>query len=366
MLLGDEWSLAVYPGGDETAEEGLVSLDLYNMSDKAIEVDVCFGVIDGNGKQVAYKRGPFIFDPEEGDDSVWGFADFAKRSDLLSSLINGALVIEVRMKLATPTNSVPLPFIPENPVAKIIQDSFMDENYSDILFKVGGEEDEDNAMIHAHRIIVANSSTILSDLCESHNDGTTPIQINDVTPDVFRLMLSYTYGGKISNDDMKSQAREIIYAADKYGVVNLKLEAEACFVGAMTFTLENVMEQLLYADSMSLALLKEAAMDYMMENRDEVLEKLSFTDVPGTLVRDVLAATARREKKLGVSGGGDGANNSRFNYMCISELRRESHEKGLNVDGSREMLITALKAVHEAEVGSEENSEESDEDPEEE
>jgi hypothetical protein len=79
MLLGDEWSLAVYPGGDETAEEGLVSLDLYNMSDKAIEVDVCFGVIDGNGKQVAYKRGPFIFDPEEGDDSVgMGFRRFCQ------------------------------------------------------------------------------------------------------------------------------------------------------------------------------------------------------------------------------------------------------------------------------------------------
>jgi hypothetical protein len=359
--------MKIYPGGDDETEEGLVSLDLHSMSDKAIEVDVCFGVIDGNGKQVAYKPDPFIFDPEGGDDAVWGFADFAKRSDLLSSLINGALVIKVRMKLATPTNSVPLPFIPENPVAKMIQDSFMDENYSDIMFKVGGEEDEDNAMIHAHRIIVANSSTILSDLCESHNDGTNPIQINDVTPDVFRLMLSYTYGGKISNDDMKSHARDIIDAADKYGVVNLKLVAEASLIEDTIFMIENVMELLLYAESKNLALLKEAAMDYIVENKDEVLEKLSFADtVPGNLMRDLLAATARREKKLGVSGGGDGANNSRFNYMYISELRRESHEKGLNVDGSREMLITALKAVHEAEVGSEENSEESDEDPEEE
>jgi hypothetical protein len=29
--------------------------------------------------------------------------------------------------------------------------------------------------------------------------------------------------------------------------------------------------------------------------------------------------------------------------MRVSELRRKAHEKGLNVDGSREMLIAALK-----------------------
>jgi hypothetical protein len=122
------------------------------------------------------------------------------------------------------------------------------------------------------------------------------------------------------------------------------------------------MEQLLYADSMNCALLKEAAMDYLIENSAAVMDNISFNDVlTPTLFRDVFAAVSRREKKLGVSGGVDGDNKSRFNYMRISELCRESHEKGLNVDGSREMLITALKAGHEAEVGSEEKSEESEE-----
>ena len=37
---------------------------------------------------------------------------------------------------------------------------------------------------------------------------------------------------------------------------------------------------------------------------------------------------------------------SKFNSMRICELRRESYEKGLNVDGSREMLIAALKGTH--------------------
>jgi hypothetical protein len=54
--------------------------------------------------------------------------------------------------------------------------------------------------------------------------------------------------------------------------------------------------------------------------------------------------------------------------QCASvNYARGAHEKGLNVDGSREMLIAALKTVQdlESEVGSDEGSEESDEEPEE-
>jgi hypothetical protein len=161
------------------------------------------------------------------------------------------------------------------------------------------------------------------------------------------------YGGKLSEDDMKSHAKEIIDAADKYGVVNLKLEAEASFVVGTTFTIENVMELLLYAESKNCALLKEASMDYIVENKAEVITMLSFADmVPGTLMRDLLVATGRGERNVAGSDG-DIDDQSRFNSMRISELRKRAHEKGLNFDGSREMLIAALEAVQnlESEVG---------------
>ena len=57
------------------------------------------------------------------------------------------------------------------------------------------------------------------------------------------------YGMKISNDDMKSHAKEIINAADRYGVSSLKLEAEVCLVNATSFSMENLKDILLYADS---------------------------------------------------------------------------------------------------------------------
>ena len=259
----------------------------------------------------------------------------------------------------------------------MIQGLFLDEKSSDIVFEVAEGKGKNSAtkvskttplLFPAHRVIIENCSSILAELCESHDDNTRQIQINDVKPIIFRLLLSYMYGGKVSEDDMVLHARDIIDAADKYGVVNLKLEAEACFVECTTFTIENVMELLLYAESKNLALLKEAAMDYMMENRDEVLEKLSFTDmVPGTLMRDLLAATARGEVR---NNGTNVHVDNQYNALRISELRKRAHEKGLNVDGSREMLIAALKTVQdlESEIDLEvalDGSDESEEEPQE-
>jgi hypothetical protein len=213
----------------------------------------------------------------------------------------------------------------------------IDENFGDISFVVGGQQMKNNAkkviktapvVFHAHQYILRECSAgTLADMCESNDVSSSPIKITDVSP--VRHLLYSVYGVNIIDEDMKWQTNAIINAANRYGVVNLKLEAEAYLVEATTFTMENVMEQL----------------HFVVENSAEVMD-ISFNDIVSpTLFRDVLAAVSRREKKSDVSGGGDGDNKCRFNSMRISELRRESHEKGLNVDGSREMLIAALKGA---------------------
>ena len=53
------------------------------------------------------------------------------------------------------------------------------------------------------------------------------------------------------------------------------------------------------------------------------------------LMKDLLVAMARSEKK---SSSGD-----ELSTMRVSELRRLAHEKGLDVDGSRETLIASIK-----------------------
>ena len=170
------------------------------------------------------------------------------------------------------------------------------------------------------------------------------IAITDVKPDIFRHLLYYLYGGKVDDEDLKANAKGIIDAADKYGVVGLKLEAEASFVTSTTITIDNVMDNLLYADSKNCALLQEAVMDFAVENVDEVYEKVDFDNFPGHLVKDLMAAVNRGKKKNGASESGSSC--QELNNMRISELRRKLYEKGLDVDGSRETMIATLKVAY--------------------
>lgn len=195
-------------------------------------------------------------------------------------------------------------------------------------------------MSRAHRLILRNSPTTFAELCGSAGDQITPIQVNDVSPDIFSHLLRYIYGGKVSEEDMKAQAKENIEAADRFGIAILKLETEACFLEATVFTLENVVAHLLNADSKICALLKEAAVDFMLENKVKVLKKVSMQDIPGGLFTDLLVAIARSEE---ATSGNVASSEDKYSTMRVSALRRKAHENGLNVDGSRQMLIAALK-----------------------
>ena len=82
-------------------------------------------------------------------------------------------------------------------------------------------------------------------------------------------------------------------------------------------------------------------MDFISENKIEAMNKSSFTDAPGTLMRDLLAAVARGEQ----NGETDRNDNNDLSIMRISELRQKAQLKRFNVDGSWETLIAALRAT---------------------
>ena len=262
------------------------------------------------------------------------------------------------------------PFIPKTPSAcHVIQSLFMDEESADVVIQVGGKQKpvafdahqfilgqvksltslcgpeevtstvSDTkvapATFYAHKFILRKCSKTLFEMCGSGS----PIQITNLSPHVFRLVLFYMYGGTIAKDDLETYAKDIIEAADWYRVSNLKLEAEACLLEKTTFTVENVMDHLLYADSKNCALLEEAAMDFIIKNKTQVLEKVSMKNFAAGILADILSAVARAEKAAtNATSGGD-----QFSTMRVSELRLKAHEKELDVDGSREMLIAALE-----------------------
>ncbi|KAL7525798.1 hypothetical protein ACHAWF_001523 [Thalassiosira exigua] len=105
----------------------------------------------------------------------------------------------------------------------------------------------------------------------------------------------------------------------------------------MDITIDNVIGNLLYADAKNCALLKEAVMDFLVENGKEAIEKLSFGNVPNYLMKDLLTAV-----HIGNSHNNAGTDSSDFSSMKVCTLRKILHEKGLPIDGSREAMIALL------------------------
>jgi len=260
-----------------------------------------------------------------------------------SVMVDGALILRINMYTEEPQANSDSEFVPTNPILGNVLKEYENVETSDVTIEVGGEARRrkrartDSTTFHAHQFVLRCNAPTLAEMCKP-GDESTPIRIGNVSPETFRHLLHYCYGGKISDEDLQENAREIIDAADRFGVANLKLEAEACLVRKETFTVENILDNLLYADSKNCALLLEKAMDFVVENKKDIIGKVSLHELPGTMVADVLTAMTQAQEGEKKSGANDDVD-----FMRVSELRKRLHAKGLCVDGSRVAMIALLK-----------------------
>jgi hypothetical protein len=103
-----------------------------------------------------------------------------------------------------------------------------------------------------------------------------------------------------------------------------------------------MVDNLLYADSKNCALLKEVVIEFVVENGKDILGKVSFENIPSTMMSDLLTAMTWEKKKFG-------SIDDNYEIMTVSALRKKLHEKGLDIGGSREAMIDLLKENHSAE-----------------
>ena len=364
ICFGHQWIVTIYPGGRNDSPDGCVALRLENWAEEAIEIEFKFVIVHPNGEigdddgsdaaiagsDISKGPGKFVtFLPRDSDivdgaSPVKGYRNFALWSTLLNYLVDGSLIVEVHMRTNKPGQQS-APFVPENPALQNMLEDFGNEETADVKFEVGGAVESakgrrkrakaPTTTFHAHHYALRLNAPALADMCKP-GDNSSPTMINSVQPEIFKHLLYYSYGGKIDKEDLQQNAKDIIEAADLFGVINLKLEAEACYAETLDLDLDNVIEVLMYAESKNLALLKECCMDNLSSaDKIEVAEKVSFEDMTPQLMKDLLVAQARSEKK---PRKGD-----KFSTMRVSELRKLANEKGLGVDGTREMLIASLK-----------------------
>ena len=116
--------------------EGYIGIFLCNRSDTSIKIQWGFSVRNADVKEVMHHR-PLTneFGARGSETSnAWYKNNFARRSKIMDALVDGSLVIEVRLK-NTATEKSTTQFIPTNPFNKNVSElfnSFNEEETADV------------------------------------------------------------------------------------------------------------------------------------------------------------------------------------------------------------------------------------------
>ena len=287
---GNDWCLQVYPGGDNDAADGMVSVFLKNQSPAKIPVTFQIALVTSRdgvyqfGNQAKYQ---FDCAPSIRYGS-WGWKNFCHRNTIANGSNNflneGTLSFVVRI-------------IPNR---KIVEQS----NLSEDIIKLYGEDDTGDVafsvadrVFYGHRLILKVRAPEFFQLTEQF-DSKTPMPINDMKPEVFEMMLKHLYGKNISFAEWKEYSKQILVASNKYGFSDLNLEAEAQYMLFMSLTGESAVNELLYADGSHCYDLKKAVIEYIVKNGEAVMASSSFPKLSESpkLMTEVMAEFVKYNK----------------------------------------------------------------------
>ena len=350
---GLEWTIRLYPGGhpNSSEEDVYVSVILLSVSDTD-KIKAKYKVRVPSAGKVAGDGAFHTFSPE----GSWGYGDYVKREDVLDSsnnfLVDGNLTAEVDIQVML---DKPPTWTPTNTISADMLKLLDDADNADALFDIAQDKKgkkqnrkQESRAFYAHRNILSVRCPALAELAEVC-DPKTPIPIGDVQAGVFRMLLRFIYGGEIPGKNiLKEEGRNIIRAADRFGCTGLKLAAES-EMAAADITIENAAELILFADATNCAMLKEAAMEYFVANAQGVMTSEGYKQVVESpaIMQEMVAAVVSGNRKRPADSAD--ANDRDYKRMRVPELRRKLDSKSLDVDGSKEMLVSRLEAADEEE-----------------
>jgi len=271
----NKWRIEVYPGGwgqDDSVEKTLTLL-LLNMSGHSI--NATYAMILRNREGGVYYEGgseaAVCFKAKGNGSNVSStLRTNMTRSAILDGannvLVDGTLIIDVELQIISKPNE----FRPSNPLVENMLKLFEDKDDADVTFKVG------SVIISAHKFVLKVNAPVLLRFCDE-SDGGSHVSIMDATPEVFNIVMRYAYGEDTPEENIiKKLGKELIEAANRYGVVRLKMAVETSLVEQRVIHKCNVVDWLLFADAKTCPLLKEYAMAYFSGRVADMLAYKTF------------------------------------------------------------------------------------------
>lgn len=242
------WSIKIYPKGNGENNKDFVFLCLNrvlgnNVKNNKIGFKSCFYLKNSEGKDIEMRIHP---NPSHSD-----YVSYIKR-DVLFPQIHPAdsitVYVEIEVAVDTVTTSVDDTFEPNKSCScerklgedylKIWNDSVL----TDFTIKIQEKE------IQVHRVILAARSPVFAAMLhhvDTSESKTGILEIKDVEYNVVKEMLQFIYSGR-SSPDLNELASDLLIAADKYRLEELKNHCEQSLIQAINC--ENACQLLIIAD----------------------------------------------------------------------------------------------------------------------
>jgi len=315
---GHQWRLKIHPWGgtEEGKKDGWVSFFLFLVDpvQEPVKVDLTFR---GGSHQQKGLRCKF-----SAEQSGWGCPTFIKRTSAIAKLDHaGSLIIHVDMSCWLKSKPI---WRPENVLQRKFRSLWDSDKGKDVSFRVGCGD--------VHHIVLAHSS-VLSIQCPdlydivSESGNNDDIEIENTDADLFALLVHHMYHETLPGLDLEKDGFELLKLANRFGYSDLKIDIEADLVGSSLLTAETAADFLLFADANCCALLKEAAMDIVVSNYAQVVKSNGWKSLKESST--LLVEVCEQLSKAPTSEDGN----------SVSALRKKCADMGLDVDGTREMLI---------------------------
>ena len=144
-----------------------------------------------------------------------------------------------------------------------------------------------------HRMILALKSPVLKSLLE-RNGGVKRLVILDLASDILEAVIENIYTGEVPAN-IKHNAPELLYAAEKYGIAGLAKVCEESFMGELTP--ENATTNLFHINRFQA---RQRVLDYIKENIEGVVKSENwkpFMREHPDLVTDIVLNNAKVEMK---------------------------------------------------------------------
>lgn len=377
--LGRSWSLDVYPRG--RTDEVDVSEGTSRREDGEEYVSIFLVCRRGsaNNREGPIKARFSIDVPSaqlpDGDRVMehifgifYGYTEFGSRDKILDPannyLIDGNMTIEIDLQIEV--GDLPI-WSPPKLIQKASDDLVQlletaEAETADVHFEVQKKKRGKKTTIHAHRLIIdARAPTLAALLGEGDSSNTCVVPIQNTDPDLFQDVLRFVYGGRIPEEArLKEHGRELVDISNRFGCMGLKHAAEAKLASS-AIDVGNCAELIIFADAKNCAMLKEVAMTFFVANASQIMQSEDFAKVKEStdLMQELMEAGFGGKKR---AASGDTPNESAFKRMRVGALRQNLDEKGLDPDGSREVLISRLEDFDtNNEDGDEDGDEDSDE-----